>query len=95
MFTGRVVLPGEPLWTEEDVDYALAWQREQNALCKGCGHPVDETGDKVNTMLYAAEETWCQGCAVIEWRRKALSDSDIDLSGVRLHVTKKARPDYA
>lgn len=93
MFTGRVVKKGEPLWLPEDTDLALEWQAEQRTKCRGCGNPLDETSDPANARLYAAEEIHCQACAVLTWRRNAISeaareDSDAH-AGTHVYVVKR------
>lgn len=92
MFAGRVVAPGEPLWLPADMDLALAFKREQDTACGGCGQPIDESTDPKNARRYRAHEKTCYGCAVIDWRRDALSGEDGDLAGVRLYVTREGKP---
>lgn len=91
VFSGRAVEPGEPYWLARDMDLALAYKREQDATCGGCGQPFDESTDPKNARHYRAHEKTCSGCAVIEWRREALQAQEVDLAGVRLYVTREER----
>ncbi len=41
---------------------ALAWQAEQELLCPGCGHPLDETTDPHLMRLWEATSKQCHAC---------------------------------
>lgn len=62
--------PGEPYWLPEDVDKALAWQRDQNARCKDCRTRRDEWWDERGFPL--ARPKWkvisrrCPACEKVE-----------------------------
>jgi hypothetical protein len=88
------VKKGEPYWLPEDTDLALEWQAEQRSKCGGCGNPLDETSDPANVRLYEAQEIHCQACAVLTWRRNALSEATQEnpdsQAGVHVYVTKRA-----
>lgn len=71
------------------MDLALEYQAEKNAMCSGCGHPLDETSDPENLRLYRVEEIHCQGCAVKAWRAKTIRDEERDPAGTRLVVLKR------
>lgn len=64
VFLGRVVGPDEPLWLPADVESALRYQTEQDALCPGCRQPRRESFD--TSHRYAAELHICQGCAPMQ-----------------------------
>lgn len=81
--------PGEAQWLTEDTDYALAWQAEKRVTCEGCGHPLDESTDSEHVRDYQAAELTCHACAVIDWRRQALSEQEVDMGGVRIYATRK------
>jgi hypothetical protein len=87
-FCGREREPGEARWLAEDMELALAWHREQQQICPGCAQPWDEATNPANARQYHAHEKVCYGCAVIEWRRNALTDTKADLAGLRLYVTR-------
>jgi len=89
VFTGRVVGPGDPVWAEDDVDLALAWQAEQKAMCKGCGHHLDESTDGATRRQWEAQELICHGCEVIDLRRAALTEAEADMPGRLIYARKK------
>ena len=70
------------------MELALAYHREQQQTCQGCGQPWDEATDKNNARRYHAHEKICYGCAVIEWRRDSLNRDNADMAGLRLYVSK-------
>lgn len=49
----------------------LAWQRHKRSLCKGCGHPVDETMVPEAEGLYVSEPLTCHACAAREVAQSA------------------------
>jgi hypothetical protein len=83
VFLGRVVGEGEPLWLEDDQEWALALMEEDADRCRGCGEPRSETyatttdarGRKVAAHLYEAERIECAGCRAIS----VASADDADL----------------
>ena len=91
VFCGRVVAPGEPAWLAEDMELALAWQREKDLTCSGCGQPVDESTAAENARAYQVNEGVCYACAALSWRQDALREGEADLAGARLYVTRKER----
>lgn len=89
MFTGRVVGPGEPMWTPEDTALALEWQDEKRLQCGSCGHHLDETTDDAHARDWVADELMCHACAVTEWRRKALSEQERDMAGLHVYARRR------
>ncbi|WP_327703641.1 hypothetical protein OG530_19315 [Streptomyces decoyicus] len=80
---GRAVGPGEPQWTEEDTLLAVEWQRLQDALCGGCGHPLDESLDEGND--YEVHRITCFACQVKERAEKAAAEAEnADTTGRKL-----------
>lgn len=55
--------PGEPAWTEDDVEYVLEWQRMQDAICPGCGQPREESFSADYANSYIATVNRCHACA--------------------------------
>jgi hypothetical protein len=88
VFTGRAVAAGEPMWTATDLELALEWQAENNLRCGNCGQPMDESTDPDNARDYRADELTCYGCMVIELRRKALSEQEVDMAGVNIYARR-------
>lgn len=82
-------------WPEDDIELALAWQREKRLTCDGCGHPRDESTDPKNARTYQAEEVTCYACASIEYRQHAMQQEAADdseaLAGRRVYTTKGER----
>lgn len=62
VFLGRVVGPGEPLWTEEDRAAALEWQAYQKSLCPGCKRPRTESFDVAMDDHYDVHAFQCHAC---------------------------------
>lgn len=67
-FLGRV---GPPAWTEEDQDYALAWQAEKARVCSRCGSrpedwPVDDKGRLLPDPPLEPHHVECVGCDVLD-----------------------------
>lgn len=54
----------DPEWLPEDVEAALRWLVERDALCPGCRQPRRESFDKSNR--YTAERHTCQACAPMQ-----------------------------
>lgn len=66
-FLGRV---GPPAWTDEDQDYALAWQAEKAKVCPSCGSrpedwPTDEKGRLLPDPPLEPAHVTCVGCDVL------------------------------
>lgn len=89
MLVGRVVNPGEPMWTPEDLELALEWQAEKRLLCDSCGHHMDETLPDEAIRDYEAAEMTCHACQVIEWRRNTLSEQEADMAGLRIYARRR------
>ncbi|MFD0429426.1 hypothetical protein ACFQ60_22380 [Streptomyces zhihengii] len=63
VFLGRVVAPGEPLWTDEDRSWALALADVERDVCPDCGHPWSEASAPDSEWAYTAELLRCHACA--------------------------------
>lgn len=88
LFTGQRgnPAPGEPLWTDEDVEAALAWQELQDATCRGCGNPLEESMNADNESAYVVKTLVCHGCRAVEKEAKKQQDTGADMSG-RRHIS--------
>ncbi|MEU9400538.1 hypothetical protein [Streptomyces sp. NPDC048242] len=90
MFMGRVRVPGEAEWTQEDTLLAIEWQRLQDETCRGCGHLLAESLDEANE--YEPQRITCFACQVKERAEKAASEREgADLSGHKLTVVHVGR----
>lgn len=80
MFTGQRMTPrpGEPAWTEEDIEYALGYQEYQRSLCPGCGQPRSESHDRANDGGYEVDVSTCHACAAMASSARARSDAAKD-----------------
>lgn len=71
---------GEPMWTEDDTDVALAWLRDQRERCPRCGStpgdwPVDEKGRLLPDPPLDAYVHTCIGCDVVAGRYEEMGKS--------------------
>lgn len=86
MFTGRrgQPAPGEPVWTEEDTEAALAWQAIQDSTCGGCGNPLAESMNPDNESGYRVTRLVCHGCRAREHAARDDQDTtNADTAGRR------------
>lgn len=73
---------GEPLWLEEDRDYAVALQEFEDNTCDGCGEQLDVSTDPAHSHQYRLEPpTICWGCMAV---RRDLADLGEDPRGPAL-----------
>lgn len=67
---------GEPLWLDEDRDYALALQSWEDGKCDGCGEQLHESTTPEAGRLYRLDDpVICYGCAAV---RRDLTEYDDD-----------------
>jgi hypothetical protein len=72
------------MWTDGDVEHALAWQEEQALLCPGCRNPLDETSHP--DASYYATPIVCRHCAATQAASAADSEEGTGTRGVLWHV---------
>ncbi|WP_261994319.1 hypothetical protein [Streptomyces sp. t39] len=89
MFFGRVVAPGEPLWTDEDRAWALALADVERDVCPDCGHPWSETSRPEAEGTYRAELLRCHACAAGATTAHTFEQSNGDTRGIHLSIHKK------
>lgn len=77
----------DPLFTEQDIDEALALVAYDAENCSGCGLPKAETFNPLNEWAYEAETFACAACAA---RRRAEHRLTV-LDGVYSFVRKRER----
>lgn len=90
MLAGRVVRPGEPAWTQQDTDLAIAITEIEAERCDGCGHPVGESMDPDTEFGWKADALRCHACAARDRKARGMGES-FDDSGIRWLVTRKGR----
>lgn len=81
--------PGGEAWTEDDVEYALAWQRLQADKCSGCGQPRSESFDVANHASYEGHALQCHACAARDVKSKLYQDGGGDMAGLYISVSKR------
>lgn len=82
---GRVselVTVHDPMWLDEDVAAALAWQAEDALRCGGCGFPRDLTFDEAAYQRFLAEPLVCHACGSRDRGQRAWSDAKGDPDGL-------------
>lgn len=86
MFLGRVVAPGEPLWTEEDRAWALALAEVEADTCPDCGQPWSEATAPENEFEYEADLILCHSCAASAKAVRAHQDGKGTTDGLHVHL---------
>ena len=91
MFLGRVVEPGEPLWLDEDRDYALALHFLDAETCSGCGQSRSESTALENEGAYSVEPVRCHACAAMSRQSSKFLDgaSSSAAAGLTFYVHKR------
>ena len=85
---GRVVYPGDPQWTEDDVHAVFDWQADQANRCE-CGGDLTETMLKENAYAYKAKPLHCHRCRAIHRAAVArVKGKEDPLAGVRWRIDK-------
>lgn len=83
--------PGEPLFTDDDIEAVLEHIRYQKMLCPGCGMPRDETMHQDAWNEYEGHAVRCQACAArdrrAEFFMKDVSKGRADDAGMFFTVT--------
>ena len=88
ILTGRVVRPGEPLWTQEDTDLALALAELEDGRCPGCHHPRAESMDPEHEFDWVAEPIRCHACASRDRRARGMGDA-FDDAGINWITSRR------
>lgn len=93
MFIGERGLPGpgDEAWTDDDVEYALAWRELTDSTCGGCGEPRSESFAKENHDAYDVKALVCHACAERDREMNALKESGMEMAGLHLIVKKTER----
>lgn len=58
------------------MEYALAWQVYESALCEGCSQPFAESMAPGSDMAYEAEAVRCFGCRAKARAAEGFDDRD-------------------
>jgi predicted component of type VI protein secretion system len=89
VFLGRVVADGDPLWTDEDRDYALALLAVEADRCDGCGHQRSESTSIEADSGYRAEKLRCHACRAIAEASERWAD---DSKGLLISLSRVKTP---
>lgn len=90
MFLGRIPAAGEPLWTDDDRDWAMALLAYEADLCE-CGQPRSESMSPDNEFVYAGEAMRCHACKAVARESERFAQPGADHSGLFIGVTKTRR----
>lgn len=80
--------PGEPLFTDDDRDLALALTANERDACPGCGQPTAVSTAPEAEEAYRAEAVRCHACAA---QARAAKDVD-DPAGLLVQFTRIPEP---
>jgi hypothetical protein len=90
VFLGRVPAVGEPLWTDDDRDWAMALLAYEAELCE-CGQPRSESMNPDSEGAYVAEPLACHACRAIARSGEPFAESPRASQGLFISVTKRTR----
>lgn len=76
---GRVVLPGEPWFLEEDTEDVFEFLAMEDARCPGCGHDKRRSFSKESIDRYTVKKHYCYSC---EARDRASANHDGERHGL-------------
>lgn len=88
---GRVVEPGEPLFTDEDTAYAMALAEEEAATCPSCGLLKVICRDPANQFAFEAAEEQCHATYAIASHRKKVEGQRSDEAAAATMTHPKIR----
>jgi hypothetical protein len=86
LFLGRVPAPGEPLWTDDDRDWAMALLAYEADLCE-CGQPRSESMSADSEFAYRTEPMRCHACQSIAKAAEPFAESGTG-QGLFINVIK-------
>lgn len=89
IFLGRPApAPGEPLWLDDDRDWAIALHLVEADTCDGCGQPRSESVLPENEFAYSVTPIRCHSCAALRRSSRGWLDGQNETAadGVTFHV---------
>lgn len=88
IFLGRTVADGDPLWLDDDRDWALALHLLEADTCDGCGQPRSESTLPENEYGYSVVPIRCHSCAALRRASRSWLDGQNEsvADGVTFHV---------
>lgn len=81
-------MPGEPLWLDDDREWAVALIQDERDACPGCGEPLHISTARESDGEYHADAIRCHGCAA---QSRAVHSVD-DKAGLLVTFTRRPRP---
>jgi hypothetical protein len=84
---GRIVNPGDPLWSQDDTDLAVALT-EIDGERHTCGHPRSESMDPAHEFDWEAEAVRCHACAARDRAARAVGEGWDD-AGINWITTRR------
>jgi hypothetical protein len=91
VFLGRVPVAGEPLWLEDDRQWAVALLTYEADLCSGCGQSRSETTAIGNEDAYAGSAIRCHGCKAVAIASEVFTVPGADARGLLIGVSRRDR----
>ena len=90
IFLGRALPgPGEPLWLDEDRQWAMALLEVEADVCPECRQQWSKSTDAASEGTWKAELVRCHACAAAAARTAQFEKDGGDLRGLHIHVTKR------
>lgn len=71
---GPTPAPGEPLWCEDDREWAIALHLNEADTCGGCGQPFSESTEPANEGRYAMTAIRCHACTALATQSARFAD---------------------
>jgi hypothetical protein len=85
---GRAVQPGEPLWLDEDRDWALALAEVEAGACPDCGQDWEQASDPANESRWGAQLARCHACAAAARAVTSHEKDGGDMRGLHVHIIR-------
>lgn len=79
----------DPEWTDDDLEWALAWRDDDRSRCSGCGQPKSESFAKGNDNAYEATALACHACATSSREAESWNNQDGKAHGIYISVTRR------
>lgn len=80
----RSITTHDPEFTDDDRNYALAWQHRENERCGECGHPLTETTHPDSEDQYTGHAVVCFACQAKEHVVNAVDSRE----GLKAYATR-------
>ncbi|WP_416976722.1 hypothetical protein [Streptomyces sp. T028] len=80
--------PGEPLWLDEDREWALALQYIEADVCPDCRQPWQDATDAKNEGAWNAHLVRCHACATAARKTTEFENNGGDMRGLHVQLTR-------